>query len=433
MNDLIKNMIVKRISKNLLNENTTNLSIGDYFKILNYYGGSEYGKIIEINSVEFPYIVNSIYSIGNLLTFNINIVLNTDDVSKLIKIEKKEYDEFLKNSLEKEGTSIRYVDYETKLEYVKLTLDEFKNKPEYKNIVNSADIITTNNGSNEENSSEVEINNNNFHAKLKSKTYDPLTKYDTLNFEDGTSYFGNLKDGKIHGWGTFQFDNLKNKISGNFETVNSENGFTYKVKLDSGVIIRDIFNYESIPVSQVKTLNTPLPIGSSADKSFCESLKNYYVQFLTDIGDELISLNDNEVYIEPKTGKENNEKIKEKLKTCYKNFKGLFTKKDKSILQNPDPDAQNFKVVLENNNFKYLLRKSIINEIQKKQSNQVESKIIKNRFDFILNEKENRKKLRYLFEEKNTLIEKGYNKDLVIENYNKSIKTLSQSHQRLIR
>ena len=207
MNDLIKNMIVKRISKNLLNENTTNLSIGDYFKILNYYGGSEYGKIIEINSVEFPYIVNSIYSIGNLLTFNINIVLNTDDVSKLIKIEKKEYDEFLKNSLEKEGTSIRYVDYETKLEYVKLTIDEFKNKPEYKNIVNSADIITTNNGSNEENSSEVEINNNNFHAKLKSKTYDPLTKYDTLNFEDGTSYFGNLKDGKIHGRGTFKFYN----------------------------------------------------------------------------------------------------------------------------------------------------------------------------------------------------------------------------------
>ena len=70
---------------------------------------------------------------------------------------------------------------------------------------------------------------------------------------------------------------------------------------------------------------------------------------------------------------------------------------------------------------------------KKKQSNQVESKIIKNRFDFILNEKENRKKLRYLFEEKNTLIKKGYNKDLVIENYNKSIKTLSQSHQRLIR
>jgi len=137
--DLPKNTNVDQETKNV-DTPVVEMKVGDYYKILNYYSGSEYGKIIKINSVEFPYIVNSIYSIGDFLTFNINVLVNTDDASKLIKIEKKEYDEFLKNSLEKEGVSIHYIDYDTNLEYDKLTLDEFKNKPEYKNIIDSLGV-----------------------------------------------------------------------------------------------------------------------------------------------------------------------------------------------------------------------------------------------------------------------------------------------------
>lgn len=199
-----------------------------------------------------------------------------------------------------------------------------------------------------------------------------------------------------------------------------------------GECVKKIEDYDDETTKTLERLNITLPTGIIKDKKYCKSLKDYYIGIINQLKYEKNYINIlNAVY---DSYKDDIVEIKNRLNACQKKFK-IFKRSEFYKVENLGPELKKFQVVLENKN-NYLLsliKEHAIKENEKKQNNLMESKIIKNRFDFILNEKENRKKLRYLFEEKNILIEKGYDKDLVIENYNKSIKTLSQSHRRLIR
>ena len=380
------------------NYNRTKYSTG--FKFKEKTNNNFLYKIIKVNEDRtYKIKVNSLVDVDDILFHKVEVKDSVDDKfidNNLIQLTNKDY------NLELEKFN-KYQDYDSK----------------FKPYTGSSE---------------------NYHTKIISKEYDEDSNIYYIKFKDNTRYDGELKEDqvvtqtsntimdKIGGIGTFYFSNGK-KISGNFTTIDTENGKSYSVVLRNGVEIKNIFDYQTKDISKIKTLSTlpPKLDGSELDANYCKNLKNYYVDFIYDLSNENIVSSDNFVL-------DNLDKIKNKIKLCYNNHKEIFNKNEISSIQNIDPKFDKYKIIFENKTkLSSIIRESILLENQKKQNTITESKIIKNRFDFIINKKGNIKKLRYLFEEKNTLIEKGYNKDIVIENYNKSIDALSQSHRRLKR
>ena len=89
------------------------------------------------------------------------------------------------------------------------------------------------------------LGESNSEIKITDTQLPSENKKPTILFVNNDYYFGEFKDSKIEGKGSFVFGNSGLRLDGIFSTVdNGEGGVTYSVKLDSGKIVDDIFDYD---------------------------------------------------------------------------------------------------------------------------------------------------------------------------------------------
>lgn len=254
-----------------------------------------------------------------------------------------------------------------------------------------------------------------FHTNILSNTKDKKG-FNILKFDDGTSYYGELKNNEnIKGVGVFTFKN-GNKIEGTFGTTKTPAGYvTYWVTLKNGEELYNIFEYQNTNVKKTSTLKNEIPLeGTASDIKYCKTLKNYYYNLLKDLINGKVQ--EDEVNI---SWSEVEDTIRPRLKECYSNFRKIFSNEEISLFRNPGVNLKDdYQVILEKKqNLKYLIREKTIEKYEDKINLITESKIIDKRFSLIT-EQMNSKKIKFdLLKEKNNLLNNGYNKNIVEKYY----------------
>jgi hypothetical protein len=276
--------------------------------------------------------------------------------------------------------------------------------------------------------------------------------------EDGKSNIkvGNYDDNVISKSGKIQLTskNFKNK---KYESVISEGEFNfnnvdydeYDVRINVGLFLKRIDGsivvdsnnkYITIFIPEPTKLNVKHNVKSDKNTNpetvnGCSSLIKKYYEEMLNLNNKRITKNDinpNELKIE-----------KENIISCYNLYSNSLdnkTKKMISDLQNlPPGDVENFfelDGITENTNiYKHMELNKIIKKVVLKHDENVkstmsESKIIKNRLNFILedydldNGSDKYFAIKTLKNEQKNLIKSGYNKDLVKENFIDVIKNL---------
>jgi hypothetical protein len=337
-----------------------------------------------------------------------------DTPSTIVFIEKREGDNFTIKFIDfNEETQVRTEEDEfsvssvgelSSLEYLESTKEKWQEILEY-------DILDGG-GSKEEKKTETQVKAPKiYHTDTIKSEFDDKTETWTVEFIDGSKYIGELDSKKqIFGEGTFRFKN-GNTIKGTFKTAPTESGITYSVTLKNNKTLGNIFDYSEFKnIYNVRTLGG-IESGVSSDKNYCKKLKNFYFDYFEDIKDGYIINNELQLMGSDLENKKTN------IKECYNNFTNLFSQDEIAQLQNLGGEYDQYRIDLIES-FYSIIKKVVLEANEKKQKNLIETKIIENRFNYILNEK-SLFSIKNLIKEKNNLLNSGYNKELVNDIYNK--------------
>ena len=135
--------IVNKIKK-ILFENTDDIKVGDYFKLLSSYG-TKYGKITKLNdNSTFPFYCTIYIFFKGTETFLLldRDPLRKEDLEKIEKIDKSEFIETAKNFLEGDNVIIQIGNKKTSLDDLIKVLPEFKEISSQTNNNNNTETIT---------------------------------------------------------------------------------------------------------------------------------------------------------------------------------------------------------------------------------------------------------------------------------------------------